>query len=292
MEKTPLQEKLELLEVKKTRADELNQQAKDLYVEVNQGWNELSQLIREGGQSTGDQLKDFVIVRYGIFGAEEVEQRFRALQEKIKNHQGQYMMLVQAKEDRIRFSGPGDVRDSDFITRLELDIGVIDAESLILDPPQFFFPTGGKHAICGKPYEESPVGMYEGNLTLHLFEDMGLKTSQELQILVGDQEVIDWFKGQPDSEGYVAVFCEVNYLFGRSVAFPKLTAYLAEERTKVIDGYRSLNARQTWLNLEIKKLEGEHKKSPRLQTGLNSIPEQMSAILERAKKFGLSIEDL
>ncbi len=180
------------------------------------------------------------------------------------------------------------------VKRIELNIGVLSADSLILDPPKahFAFPTGGKHAICWRPYRENPVSLHDGDLYIGLFEDQGLKASPELQILVGDQEVTDWFEARPNDENYVAVFCEINHLFGRSVEFPKLTAYLAEERAKVIDEYRSLNARQNWLHLEIKKLGRQQKQSPKLQAELNGIPGKMNVIWERAKQLGLNVEVL
>lgn len=282
------------LREKEGRVNTLAQQVQTLHKEVMEGWRSLGERIR-AGETTGDKIQDLVITRYIIYYPDkEIEQRFRVLQERIKSHQGQYVMVMQLKDDQICHRGPGQERPSDFVKRIELDIGVLSADSLILDPPKayFAFPTGGKHATCWRPRRENPVSLHDGDLHIGLFEDQSLKTSPELQIFVGDQEVADWFEAQLDSENYTAVFSEVNRIFGRSVEFPKLTAYLVEERAKVIDEYRSLKARQTWLHLEIKKFGRQQKQSPKLQTELNGIPGKMNAIRERARQLGVNVKDL
>lgn len=289
-----IEQKAAELREKEGRVNTLAQEVQTLHKELMEGWHSLRERIR-AGETTGDQIRDLIITRYiFIYPDKEIEQRFRVLQERIKSHQGQYIMVMQLKDDRIVFRGPGQECPGDTVKRIELDIGVLSADSLILDPPKahFAFPTGGKHATCWRPRRENPVSMHEGDLYIGLFEDQGLKTSPELQIFVGDQEVADWFETQPDSENYTAAFCEVNRLFGRSVEFPKLTAYLAEERAKIIDEYRSLNARQAWLHLEIKKLDRQQKQSPKLQTELNGIPGKMNAIRERARQLGVNVKDL
>ncbi len=289
--KTIAQEAAELRE-KESHVNALAQEVQTLHKEMMAGWHGLGKRIR-AGETTGDNIQDLVLTRY-IYPDQEIEQRLRLFQEMIKAHQGQYIMVMQVKDDQICHRGPGQERPSDFVKKIELDIGVLSADSLIIDAPKahFAFPTGGQHAMCWHPRRENPVTLHDGDLYIGLFEDNGLKTSPTMQILIGDQAVADWFEARSDRENYTAVFCKLNQIFGRSVEFPKLTAYLAEERAKVIDDFRSLNARQAWINLEIKKLNREHKPVTKLQSELNGIPEKMSAIWERAKQLGLNVEDL
>src|SRR4030042_3937990 len=215
-----IRQQMTALRKKESRSEKMAQQFKQLQTEINKGWNEIQQRIKDG-ETTGDQLKDFVITRY-LMPSEEIEQRFRALQDRFKGHQGQYVMVVQRKQERICFRGPGQDRDSDYIEKDELNIGVLADDALIIDPRKgsFFFPTGGKHATCNRPYSENPVTIHDGNLTIYLFEDMGLKASPDLQILVGDKEVTEWFSQRDEREGYLPVFCELHRLRGRSLESP------------------------------------------------------------------------
>ncbi len=143
-----IRQQLAALRKKESRCDEMALQAKELYSEVTKGWRDVQQRIKDG-ETTGDQLKDFVIVRYGL-PSEEIEQRFRDLQARFKNHQGQYVMVVQKVREQIVFRGPGEGRDNDYAIRTELSIGMLAADSLIINSKsgEFFFPTGGKYATC------------------------------------------------------------------------------------------------------------------------------------------------
>ena len=136
--KTIGQEEAELCE-KMKQVNVLVQQSQALYKEVSSGYINLGKRI-QGGETTGDLLRDLVINRY-VFPTEERLQRFRNLNERIEKHQGQYILIVQVEKNQICFRGPGRGGESDFGTKIELTIGVLSAEALILDPPknQFFF---------------------------------------------------------------------------------------------------------------------------------------------------------
>lgn len=287
-----IKQQLAALRKRESRCDKMALQVKELYTEVTKGWSDVKQRIKDG-ETTGSKLKDLIIVRYGL-PSEEIEQRFRDLQARLDNRQGQYVMVMQKKQERICFRGPGQERDSDYATKTELEIGVLTDDQLIIDSRngQFYFPTGGKHATCWRPRDDEPVTIHDGNLTLHLFEDNCLKTSPDLKIFVGDEEVSGWFAGQSEWDGYAKVFCELNRLAGRSIEFPKLMAYLKEERTKVAEEFKSLIARTTWLQLELKRIGALGRKDADMSKELEGTPKKSEVIVAKAAKLGMNYDDL
>ncbi|MFA6047769.1 MAG: hypothetical protein WCV59_02760 [Parcubacteria group bacterium] len=273
-----------LAEEKRKRADVLAQQAKDIYTEVSQDWNNIAQRIRDG-ETSGDPLKDFIATRYFAFD-EKTEERFRALQARFKNFQGQYAMLVRVSKERSH------AHSDNFVEKTELSVGVLSGDSFILDPPQalFWFPTGGKNAVCYDRFNQNPVYMREGDLTLPLLEDMGLKTSSELQILIGDEEVAGWFEEQR-GENYFKVFCGFNAVLGRSVIHPRLSVYLSKKRDEWLKEHDALKAKKVWLEAECKRL-----KKPGVTDGsvvkmekeIQEIPERIKAIISEASGWGVN----
>jgi hypothetical protein len=272
-----------LLEERRRRADDLAQQAKDIYTEIMQEWNGIAQRIRDG-ETTGDPLKDFIVARYFSFD-DEVEERYRALQAKFKDFRGQYIMLVRVGKEPIH------PHSEKLIERTELCVGVLNGDSFILDPPKalFWFPTGDKSAVCYDRLDKEPANLREQNLTLPLLEDMGLKTSPELQILVGDEEVTNWFAHQLDGK-YFEVFCKFNVAFDRSVSYPSLKVYLVEKRTEWLTSYAALKAKKTWLEAECRRLKRvgvNDSNVVNMEREIGGIPHQMELIQIQASKLGI-----
>jgi len=288
MKPEELQELIESVRLKESQVDVLTKQEKIIYNEARLGWDGIKQLIISG-ESLGDPLKEFIIVRYGAL-YEEIEKRYLDIQERFKEHQGQYIMLVKIKKERIRFNLIGEERPSDYIKVPELNIGVLSADEFLFNPPegQFFFPTSGKHVTCSDYDSRNSVHVQEGDLTLGFTEDMGLNTSPDLQILVGDHDVVGWFEKQ-SSPSYSEMFCELNVIFKKSVSFPVLKAYVDLKQAELSEDYKILMARETLLEAESEKLKRLRESDPRKDKELQNISQRMERILAEAIRLGIAV---
>lgn len=78
----------------------LNKELSSLQNSLNQQMNALVKKIK-GGQTTGDRIRDFVIVYYDIsHGIEgEAERAYRQLEGRIKGKEGQQILIVENQED-------------------------------------------------------------------------------------------------------------------------------------------------------------------------------------------------
>ncbi len=110
---------------------------KRLRVELETRNDLLIKEIEEKGGTSGDSLRDLVIRVYGL--NEEITQQYRALQERLKGCEGEFVMIRYAAQVRQRFGG--ELRGSDFLYESHFRLGVLRGEELCLERSGASSPT-------------------------------------------------------------------------------------------------------------------------------------------------------
>lgn len=204
-----LKDAIKMAEKQSRRAAILRQSARVAQKEADTAWTSISERIKNG-ESSGDMLKDFIIKRFSALD-KRIEERFRKLQTKFQKFSGQYIFLAETREGQ---AGPS----ASIYKYIVLSIGILSGESFILDPPQalFWFPTGNKHALCLHHDRSKQIEfkIQKGNLAVSSYSQMDLEVSRNFQILVGDQEVGNWFKKHGNTDPLKAL-ANINHIFER-----------------------------------------------------------------------------
>ncbi len=116
------------------QVDHLRTKEKELSLQVDEMIKELSKLIMSGDGSTGDKIRDYVIVRYGSVGDSIVE-KYRDLEALIRGHVGEFVLVV-AKEETVLGGTPPSYqpKDEDFVLVENLYLGILKSDVLMMDP--------------------------------------------------------------------------------------------------------------------------------------------------------------
>lgn len=209
-------------------------------------------LLREriqAGESTGDHIRDFVILSYGI--NPEVEQKFRDLEAKLSEHQGEFVLMVTKREHFPGCTGFGHKpRDDEYVVEEEIYIGVVASGELDLDTTRIHgasLPTGS-HTRCRDMWR-SEVELAEGNMSPGFLNDLALigvefkrrshrfslhddGPDYHIDVKVGDDEVKAWFEAK--GKKYLIVFQKSAKMLGRSLdSAPELEAQNESRRAAI-----------------------------------------------------------
>lgn len=215
-------------------ATALNEIAQEWMNQANASMNRFKNAIQEGDASTGDKLKDILIIRHG-FDAEKYEERYRELQERLKGKRGELVLRVENRVEK----NPGfhNMRDSsldNLVTYSSVGLGVLTAENLDLspnktqDPWDHFgsnkngalnFSTDGYVAKLNGGFHRGQIEYIHKLLSADLtdldiklektnsFSSFDPKPSMKLEVAVGNDEVSEWFllhKQVPLKESLIA----------------------------------------------------------------------------------------
>jgi hypothetical protein len=274
---------------------------------------ELQERIRNG-ESTGDAIKDFVIVRYGV--REEIEEVYRCLQERLAAHTGEFILVVAKTEECGVHGSPGFIpRDEDYYIDETVYLGVINGEELILDSVKGCEIPTASYVPRRNMFRGNKVQKVEGNLSTHWNTDIGYHLDRpleprnpmytlmpdtpqlRLEIRVGDEEVRFWAE---QNKGYeLAFFKQAGTMLGRpeEALSPQEIAKRQEQRDTInttldrliIESRRNLSS----LGAILRAHSGDDAldKSRSIRQRLAKIEGKMVALLSQAKELHMLDED-
>lgn len=181
----------------------------------------------QNGESTGDPLRDLLIVRYG-FEAPVFEPRYREVERKVGKHQGEFVLLVRKKEVNYGHTLFGmNPKPSDIILHTTLGLGFLQDDKLVFradDGSSWDNTTWGVgRGICRFPtrsyarLEEAhgkkplvidadlPADLTDLDSELPLKNALNAGFSSDgrpkiLEVHIGNQEVTDWFGSRRESD--------------------------------------------------------------------------------------------
>lgn len=258
--------------------------------EASKNWSIIRQRI-QNGETTGDQLTDFAILRYGFYFAEAIDVH-RNLEKQVAECQGQFVMLVKKTQEQIRWGGSGSERPDDFIPRIKLEAGVISGHSFVFnkDKLSFSFPTGGKHIAYPESFSGAGVQteILSSDLGVGFLDEIVLKNHTDLLILWGDQDVIKWFQDHC-SEHWLKVFRLMNISLEKIIEFPELQEFLKKRQAQLLRDYQMASAGESFLSLKCSELKESDKDYGSRKAGLAAIVKEKEDIAKEAYILGLQI---
>lgn len=207
--------------------------------EAGERMRNVQEMLRSG-ESTGDPIRDLVIVRYGL-EYPKYEQRYRNLQQEVENHPGEFAMVVSRNTEPLVYDDP----NYRAISTNRFALGIINDPNLIIDattePDNFFgfySQTNGKVEIStgvfllqyGNSLNKSTI---DGNIVVNLHhlneelevDDLDLDRNgqkpKKLEVFVGDKSVIkglNQLQGSVNSNGQEAprLMVEMAYLLEKN----------------------------------------------------------------------------
>lgn len=212
--------------------EQLRQQLQASQVEQVEAQGSLSQLRERirSGETTGDRIKDFVLVHYGF--DEELEQRLRGIDESLRAHHGEFVLVVTREWTPVSSFGPVVPRELvSYILGEGTRIGIIREPFLQLRPELYgtnlVVSTDGY--IAGLPSSRRGVKITSGSigediLSLSVglninkqvgpppgrrygldpkyegYTDSELASMPMVEIIAGDEAVTKWFHHQAQYE--------------------------------------------------------------------------------------------
>ncbi len=268
---TDVHQKIQKILELKAQAGDAQVKVQNLSAQVNEEMQQLRACIKLG-ETTGDRIRDFVIARYGFLN-EPLETVYRNLEARIGQHVGELVLMVVKEENFHGCAGFGyRPKDEDYVVDEHRYLGVLKLGSLVLNPAdgKCEFPTGN-YVGCYDALHEN-VELVEGNITSHYFRDFGFNLNKplecrnpmarfqreldlELEVKVGDAEVIAWFEKQDGC--HLVVFQKAAQLLGRPVAeSPKLVAEFQQRREAVGNRLTKLVRERDQLKEKIARIFG------------------------------------
>ena len=188
----------------------LKEDAEKLVDQANRDFAKLQSRIKNG-QTTGDEIKDFVIVKYG-FLSEELEGAYRDLQNRVQRSVSEFVLAVVRYELQQGCTGFGGRGYTAIETSLYL--GVLNKGKMIFNCAKGSVVFSSKnHVVYGKRNEKittvagglSIRGLLGDVVDIALQLNKPLKTEgedflggfggggkKELEIMIGDKEIKDW----------------------------------------------------------------------------------------------------
>ena len=215
------------------QANSIQADAQSVLVQANDKMKQLRERIKRG-ETTGDRIKDFVIARYGSLN-KEIEAIYRNLEERIRQHVGEFILMIVKEENFHGCTGFGyKPKDEDYVLDEDLYLGILTDGTLILNPAdnKCEIPVGGKHVRCRDAWRNEKVELVERNIISNWFHDFGLSLNKpikrrnpmarfregldlELEMKIGDVEVEAWFEKQGGH--YLVIFQKASRLLGRKI---------------------------------------------------------------------------
>ncbi len=297
-------EEIQIVVKKQDEAAQKGDEAQGAYKEVNGQWKLIRDKIKQG-ESSGDSIRDFAIVRYG-YPMEKYEETYRLIDERVKLHNGEFVLMIERSESLHGCFGMGaTATNDDYHVDTYFYLGLIDGTGLEIDPPNgnCSIPTKGVVSL-GKFRDGVELSTQKIsstylrdfaflNQTLEPRNPMYRFRKEEfkvLELIIGDAEVKEWFSTEPTSS--LMVFQSAARLLGRDITaeFPALIAKEEEKkrdvRTQLLGlQYQYEGIKQKIGQAELAKQETELVK---LNESLTKKIEQIKAQIKIALELGLA----
>ncbi len=206
-----IKEAIKEIEDLRKQAKELRNQSDLLYKKSKEKIKELRKRIREG-ETTGDKIKDLVILRYALNNG--VEEIYRSLEKRVKKHVGEFILMIHLS------LGAHNIGVSKYI-----GLGILKGDSLIIiDNWKCEFPTEN-YVECSDIFRYKKFELEEKNLAPPWYRDLALDLNRPLEeinyfkplialeIKIGDEEVKKWFT----ENGLLSVFKKMAQLLNRPI---------------------------------------------------------------------------
>lgn len=234
--------------------------------------------IATGKDTTGDRIRDFVIAKYGISPDGNVLKNYRYLDSAVQAHPGEFILMVTKREESRFHGGPDHVpQPHDYGIDETLYLGVLGKRPLLLNLKDRVcaLPTT-RYVRCWSVQHES-TELVQGPMAPERMRDFGLSlnkllrchepgTHYELEVTVGDAEVLAWFESRNEwlicagNELHLWVFRKMAKLLKRPTPPSKaLDALLNERQTAVSLKLIALVARRNALRHEIAEATKKHR---------------------------------
>lgn len=232
-----------------TAAQVMRTDAFALSVEADKTIAGVRKRIREG-ESTRDPLRDLLIVRYGL-EALSYEERYRDIQEQVRLHKGEFVLVVARREEVSGWDIP-EPRSHDYVLRTSIGLGFLEDDKLVIEPkdqtlthagglrspalPDFGagkceFPTNAfafyddgqfRHEVS-KVDRNLPAGLTaldeDLNLKNRFFVPFGDKSVKKLQVFIGNTVVQDWFSRTHKQDLFEKMSAAINRPTNGQVGF-------------------------------------------------------------------------
>jgi len=254
------------------QANGIQVNARNVLAQANDRMSQLRERIKRG-ETTGDRIKDFVIAYYGFLD-EEIEGVYRDLEARIRQHIGEFILMITKEENFYGCTGFGyKPKDRDYVLDERLSLGILTDGKLVLSPAddKCELPVGGKHVQCWNAWCEK-VGLVEENIISDWRHDFGLSLNKQLErkspvarlqkepdldleMKMGDDEVKAWFEKKGGC--YLVVFQKASRLLGREIEeSPQLAAELQRRRKAVAKRLVELVGERSRLKQKIARIFG------------------------------------
>ncbi|QQG45708.1 MAG: hypothetical protein HYW89_02205 [Candidatus Sungiibacteriota bacterium] len=262
---------------KQTR-EALDKSCKELKDRAGAARRKLIERIK-GGETTGDSIKDLVLVRYGVLD-EEREKVFRGINERLKNHPGEFILILECREDTSCCHPHRPHNELCYHLEIEIFLGVLTTTTpaLILNSrdgscalPTVKYVYWRNQSLSQKPE------LKKGNVKFGGWYDLGNDLDQilrresiarnwqeplkKLEIFIGDVEVVGWFREPARQQARDSHYSEACKLLGRTATeLPEVKEELARHQTRTIEALIKLSHERLILSAEVGLLyrrEGE-----------------------------------
>ncbi|MFA5994108.1 MAG: hypothetical protein WC823_04060 [Parcubacteria group bacterium] len=281
MHEKTLQELADEMAGKNGQIEQATSQTGKIAADMNATWR----LIRErilAGESYGNPISDYVIVKYGEL-RQEVVDKLNTAQQRFSDCLGQYFMMIQSKPYRWKYSSNG---DGDFCDKDELIVGVVvgDFFEFDLSKRNFIFPEKCNRCIT----------LYSGELELHEKHAVEMLTNYSsgcvddmgLQIIIGNDEVLVHIRRL----GLVPQFCEGSVFLGKSLdAYPVFRDCLAKMRNNEIRELYRLMTKLTWMKVELISSKVDAHEFKENEKRVVRIREMIAAVISRLESLGVDV---
>lgn len=286
-------------------------QVSELQAQIREEVQQVQSFIK-AGETTGDKIIDFVFVRYDSVN-QEIVGAYRDLEARIQKRVGEFVLVVIREEEKVSFrcGDFGDVAIRQtimppppdlFILKTSLILGVLKGKSLIFNIADIVdgkceIPTSNIVSCLDARRDKFDVG--NDNIIFPFlfpwkFYDLGLDLNKplerkdassnykshdepilKLEVIVGDEEVVSWFKKQKERHYFVA-FLNMARLLGRPTdKFPELEKELEQEqeqelrrrREEVAERLKELIRKRDELREEIERIKKAKKTGVYSSTG-------------------------
>lgn len=284
-------------------AKKVEERARSIFSQADEKTEKLRKNILKTGATTGDNIKDFIIVRHGLNNP-KYEAIYRDLETRVREHGGEFVLVNIKRQEKFlhRHTVVHDLmpdHDDFVVTRETLYLGVLKGDSLILNlaDGDCQFPTGcyawwssGEEVEL---IEKDLASFWLKNIVSDLNmspEDNGLKdlvtqlglgmfnkeSRPMLEIKIGDAEVQAWFKEQWNKR-LLMVFKKMGDVLKRPITeFPELAEELQRRRKAVAERLGELAKERNQIKERVKP-------PPELQ----KIEEKIREQLEIARQLGV-----
>ncbi|MFA6184401.1 MAG: hypothetical protein WC682_04880 [Parcubacteria group bacterium] len=242
-----------------------------------------SDVIRniEKGKSSGDPIRDLVIARHRVFGATELEEKYRSLESRLKGNIGQCVITIE-KKDWQEFAGFPNNHKS----REQLNIGILSGESFISGNDgfrfSFFFPVekciaywtkssgrAGERYSCTKKMDV-PHFLSEETLSSG-------KYKADFIVSIGNQEISDYLETAPEDS--LLFLMEVTRELGIEFDSSEFKEFVREQEEKLSEEIADLRS-----TIHLIGVGCEFKDETK-----ESAEKKLAEVLTKASKLGISV---